>query len=167
MDITCDLTDRKILSELDKNSRQSNSQIAKKLKISREKVEYRIKQLLRRGVIHKFPTIINPTKFGYSMHKLYFQFQHLSVEKEKELIAYLFNNPYVQWITSCKGKWDMNIIIFAQNVEHFNDIMKDFYNRYGQYIFSQNFNITLAVGNMEKSWILKEKKNVQHYYLYC
>ncbi len=152
-----DLIDKKILAELDKNSRQSNSRIAKSLKISREKVDYRIKQLLAKHIINKFPTIINPTKFGYSMHKLYFQFQNLSREKEQELIHYLKANPYVQWITTCKGRWDMNIIIFSQNVEHFNNLIKDFYNRYGPYILTQNFNITLAIGNMQKGWILKEK----------
>ncbi len=157
-----DLTDRKILAELDKDSRLPNNQIAKKLRFSREKVDYRIKQLFRKGIIKKFPTIINPTKFGYSMHKLYFQFQNLTIEKEKELISYLHKNPYVQWITSCKGKWDMNIIVFAHNVEHFNELVKEFYNRYGQYIFNQNFNITLAVGNMEKGWILKEKSHYSH-----
>lgn len=157
MSLNLDLTDKKILAELDKNSRQPNSQIAKTLKISRERVDYRIKQLLQKGIIQKFPTIINPTKFGYSMHKLYFQFQNLSLEKEQELIKYLKANPYVQWIASCKGKWDMNIIIFAHNVEHFNNLIKEFYNLYGQYIFTQNFNISLAVGNMQKGWILKDK----------
>lgn len=152
-----DLIDKKILSELDKNSRQSNNQIGRKLGISRERVDYRIKKLIKQKVIRKFQTLINPTKFGYSMHKLYFQFQNLSQSKEKELIDWLVENPYVQWVTSCKGKWDLNFIIFAHDVEQFNEIMQEFYNKYGEYIFSQNFNITLSVGNMEKGWILGEK----------
>jgi len=152
-----DLIDKKILTELDKNSRQSNNHLAKSLRISREKIDYRIKQLVSKHIIKKFPTIINPTSFGYSMHKLYFQFQHLTPEKEQELIHYLKANPYVQWITTCKGKWDMNIIIFAHNVEHFNQLMQEFYTHYGHYILTQNFNISLAVGNMQKGWILKEK----------
>ncbi len=157
MNIKLDLIDKKILAELDKNSRQSNSRIARKLRVSQERVDYRIKKLLREKVINKFPTIINPTKFGYSMHKLYFQFQNISPQKEREIIDWLVKNPYVQWVTSCKGRWDMNIIVFANDVEHFNKIMLEFYDLYGPYIFDQNFNVTLAVGNMEKGWILKEK----------
>ena len=158
--VRLDLIDKKILVQLDNNSRQSNNIIAKKLRISREKVDYRIKRLLKNGVIKKFPTIINPTKFGYSMHKLYFQFQNLNPEKEKEIIDWLVKNPFVQWVTNCKGKWDLNIIVFAHDVEHFNSIMQEFYNTFGEFIYSQNFNITLAVGNMEKGWILKDKNHM-------
>lgn len=157
--VKLDLIDKKILVQLDKNSRQSNNKIAKKLKISRERVDYRIKRLLDKKIIKKFPTIINPTKFGYSMHKLYFQFQNLSSKKEKEIVAWLVKNPFVQWVTDCKGKWDMNIIVFANNIEHFSIIMQDFYNDFGTFIYSQHFNITLAVGNMEKGWILKKSTN--------
>ncbi len=159
MDDKIDLIDKKILTELDKNSRQSNNQIGKRLKVSRERVDYRIKRMLQKGIIKKFPTIINPTKFGYSMHKIYFQFQNLSPIKEGELISWLVKNPFIQWVASCKGKWDLNAIVFANDVEHFNFIMQEFYNKYGEYIFSQNFNITLSVGNMEKGWILGEKKD--------
>jgi len=155
-----DLIDKKILSELDKNSHQTNSSIAKKIKISRERVEYRIKKLIDLKVIKKFPTIINPTKFGYSMHKLYFQFQNLTPSKEKEIIKWLVDNPFVQWVTNCKGKWDLNIIVFAKDVEHFNSIMQEFYNTYGEWIYAQHFNITLSVGNLEKGWILKNKNHV-------
>jgi len=159
MEEIIDLLDKKILTELDKDSRQPNNRLSKKLGISRERLEYRIKQLQKKGVINKFPTIINPTKFGYSMHKLYFQFQNLPAEKEKELSNWLIKNPYVQWVTNCKGKWDMNIIVFAHNVEHFNEIMQKFYDLYGDYIFNQQFNITLSVGNMEKTWILPQKNH--------
>jgi len=157
MNIAIDTVDKKILAELDKNSRQPNSTIAKKLRISRERVDYRIKQMVKSGIINKFPTVINPTKFGYSMFKLYFQFQNLTPEKEKELIKWLVDNPYVQWVTSCKGRWDMNIIVFAHDAEHFSSVMQEFYNKYGEFIFSQNFNVSLAAGNMQKGWILKEK----------
>lgn len=158
--IKLDLIDKKILAQLDKNSRQTNSSIAKKLKISRERVDYRIKKLISNKIIKKFPTIINPTKFGYSMHKLYFQFQNLTPKKEEEIIDWLVKNPFVQWVTNCKGKWDLNIIVFAHDVEHFNSIMQDFYNTYGEWIYSQHFNITLAAGNLEKGWILKEKNHL-------
>ncbi len=152
-----DIIDKRILTELDRNSRQPNSIIAKKLRISRERVDYRIKQLTSIGIINKFPTVINPTKFGYSMFKLYFQFQNLTTKKEQEIIKWLVQNPYIQWVTSCKGRWDMNIIVFAHDSEHFSKIMQEFYNLYGEWILSQNFNVSLAVGNMEKGWVLKEK----------
>jgi len=46
-----DLKDRKILYELDLNCRQSNTQIGKKVGLSRKVVEYRIKKMEEEGVI--------------------------------------------------------------------------------------------------------------------
>jgi DNA-binding Lrp family transcriptional regulator len=96
--VELDLIDKKILVRLDRDSRRSNSSIAKELRISRERVDYRIKNLIKKGVIRKFPTIINPTKFGYSMFKLYFQFQNLEPKKHEELVKWLVSNSFVQWV---------------------------------------------------------------------
>ena len=43
MAIKLDLKDKKILEQLDLNSRQSNSQIAKKVGLSKDAIGYRIK----------------------------------------------------------------------------------------------------------------------------
>jgi DNA-binding Lrp family transcriptional regulator len=158
--VELDLIDKKILVRLDRDSRRSNSSIAKELRISRERVDYRIKNLIKKGVIRKFPTIINPTKFGYSMFKLYFQFQNLEPKKHEELVKWLVSNSFVQWVTECKGSWDLNIIVFTEGPEHFNSLMQPFYDLFGEWIYSVHFNITLAVGNMEKEWILKEPRHI-------
>ena len=54
-----DLKDRKILYELDKNSRQSFADIAKKVRLSKEVVQYRVKRLQDEGYINYFsPTLV-------------------------------------------------------------------------------------------------------------
>ena len=63
--------DRKILYELDKNSRELSSKIAKKLNTSRQTIEYRIKNLSKRGIIESFNTAINTYKIGYKLYKFY------------------------------------------------------------------------------------------------
>ena len=69
--IALDLTDRKILAELDKNCRIHNSILAKKVNKSREAVKYRIQQLQNKGIIQNFITSIDPNKLGYYMFKIY------------------------------------------------------------------------------------------------
>ena len=46
-----DKTDRKILYELDLNARKPHSQIAKKLRINRSIVSYRINEMKKKGII--------------------------------------------------------------------------------------------------------------------
>ena len=81
--VKLDLTDRKILAELDKNCRISNSALAKKVNKSREAVKYRIQQLQKRGIIEKFITSINPNKLGFYMFKVYLKLENIPEEREK------------------------------------------------------------------------------------
>ncbi|MEK6937524.1 MAG: Lrp/AsnC family transcriptional regulator [Nanoarchaeota archaeon] len=153
-----DLIDRKILYELDHNARLPLTQMAKKLRISRETLNYRIKNLEKEGVITKYVAQIDPTKLGYSVFKLFFKFQNLSREKEKELLDWLINNPYIYWVASSKGKWDLNITVFARNISHLDEILSGFINKFGSFIAEQEFNTTLKVGILSKNWLMESKK---------
>ena len=60
-----DKKDQEILYELDLNARQSNAQIAKKVRLSKEVVGYRIKRMLEDEIIIGFYSVIDVTKLGY------------------------------------------------------------------------------------------------------
>lgn len=153
-----DLIDRKILYELDLNARMPTTRIAKKLRQSRERVNYRINNLIKKGIIRKFVTMINPAKLGYSIYKMFFKFQNMTKEKEQEVINWLVENDFIYWVATAKGRWDLNITIFARNINHFEEIMADFIAEFGEHILEQEFNTTLEVGIMSKDWILTEQK---------
>ena len=76
-----DLIDKKILNQLDLNSRQSDSEIGKKIRQSKQVVNYRIKKLLENGIITAFYPHINIANLGYSMHKFYLQLRNISKTK--------------------------------------------------------------------------------------
>jgi DNA-binding Lrp family transcriptional regulator len=59
-----DEIDAKILHELQSNSRESNTEIAKRLKISEGTVRKRIDSLVKEGIIARFSTILS-TKAGF------------------------------------------------------------------------------------------------------
>lgn len=149
-----DSTDAKIILELDRNARAPAKQIAKKVGVSTEVIGYRIKNLLKRRIIKKFVTKIDPVKFGYDVYKFYFKFQNISKEKETELIQWMCDNKNINWIASCKGKWDLNITVFAENINKLDDIMAEFDNRFGTYVLEREFNVTMSVGVFFKDWIV-------------
>ncbi len=156
-----DLLDKKILYELDINSRISLIRLAKKLSVSREVVNYRITKLVDQRYIRKFVTMINPSKFGYLIYKLFFKFQNLDAKTKKQMLLWLRNNDYVYWIADCQGRWDMNITIFANDVHHFDEILSNFITYYGKYVLEQQFNITLEVNVLNKQWILPSRDFVK------
>jgi len=133
-DIKVDTKDKKILYELEKNARQPISQIAKKVKLSKETVNYRIKQLEKKNVIAGYPTSINSSVLGYNLYRLFFKFQNTTPKKEEEIISYLKKIPSIARLCSLEGNWDLTVSMSAKNVFEFKRIYDKFIHKYGKYI---------------------------------
>ncbi|MED4877968.1 Lrp/AsnC family transcriptional regulator [Anoxybacillus geothermalis] len=56
--------DKRILEMLHENSRISYTDLGKEIGLSRVAVQARINNLIEKGIIEKFTTVINPTKIG-------------------------------------------------------------------------------------------------------
>ena len=100
------LKDRKILYELDKNARITNSEVAKKVGLSKDSIGYRIKQLESKGIIRGYRTLINFEDLGYSLYRVYLRFVDLSESKLKEIIEFLKKEKNAWWIGRLDGSWD-------------------------------------------------------------
>ena len=77
-----DSLDKKILSELMRNSRTPVTQLAKKVRSSREVVNYRISKMQKNGIILKFVTEIDTNLLGYQSASA---FINIKAKKENEL----------------------------------------------------------------------------------
>ncbi len=124
-----DLIDKKILFELDKNSRIPTTQLAKKMNISRETCKYRIANLVKNDVIDRFSAIINPSNLGYKMYKIHLQLTNIGEEREK-FYDYLYTHPNVYWIGICNGSWDLILTMFADDAQQFYRMINEILYRY-------------------------------------
>jgi DNA-binding Lrp family transcriptional regulator len=119
--VRLDALDKKLLYELDSDSRQSLSQLAKRLREGRDRVSYRVERLVREGVIRQFTVTINPYRLGYTLYKTY-----LKVSKQRgryeSLIKLLGAHPRVYWIADCDGRWDLIFATFARSPFEFFEI---------------------------------------------
>ena len=84
-----DSRNKRILYELWNDARIPASQIAKKLNLSREVVEYRIKQLIKDKYIQEFITIIDTNRLGYKQYTIHLQLKNFEEEKEAERVRML------------------------------------------------------------------------------
>lgn len=154
-----DSIDKKILFELDLNSRTSDSQIAKKLKISRDVVRYRISKLIGEEYIHYFMTIINSMKLGFNWYRTFFKFENLNPKIENEIITYLQNKS--SWITKVEGRWDLNTGIFIKNVYEFKDFMDDFLLKFSSFIKEYEVSIVTKMYVHHKNYLLTKKQDYE------
>mgnify|MGYP000094311830 CR=1 FL=1 len=88
MVMTLNKRDQKLLKILDLDARQSNIQIAKKLKISKNVVNYNIKRLEDEKLIKGYNTLVNASKLGYFFFRVYVDFYERDINVDDELIKY-------------------------------------------------------------------------------
>lgn len=131
-----DKVDRKILTELDKNCRIASTRLAKIVGKSRQAVEYRINQLVEKGIITGFQAAINPHKIGYRLHKIYLKLKNIPDEKER-LLKYLRGSGIVYWMGECSGTWDLIFAVFARNDYEFFELKNDLISKFNKLIVGE------------------------------
>jgi len=129
-----DTKDRKILFELSKNCRIATTQLAKKVGLSQQTVDYRIKRLLKQKIIKSFITEIDIQKLAYERHIMYIQLKRIDEKKEEEILEYLVNHQFLTWVVTSTGKWSIILDIIAKDIQHVNSIVEGIKEKYGKYL---------------------------------
>jgi DNA-binding Lrp family transcriptional regulator len=111
-----DLTDKKILCELDANCRTPFSKMAKKLRISRNVLDYRIKKLEKEKIIKNYICSVNLGKLGYKNYKIYCKMNSMAPSKEKDFIEFVTNEKRIIHFLKTEGSFDYAFVMAAQNV---------------------------------------------------
>ena len=127
-----DLLDKKILTELDQDSRQSYSQIAKKVRTSRTVVEYRVKRLIESGIIISLSAFVNPAKFGLTSWKVYLQFHNKNEEINQAITQFLQEEKRVWWVIKCEGNFDLMFLVLTKSVHEFYEFLSDFQSKFSR-----------------------------------
>jgi len=152
-----DLKDRKILYELDIDSRQSFSQLGKKVGLHKDVVAYRVKKLQEKGIIKNFYTEVNGYKLGYSKAKFYLTYQNITPEIKQEIIDNLVKSSYTDIVHSLEGQYDLVVISEVENIPKFYNIWKNAINQYRDYFSNQIFCVESMSINFKKTFLLDEK----------
>ena len=103
--IKLDKKDKLILKILETNSRESYASIGKKVRLSIEAVDYRIKKFYNYGIIYRLFAEPNLVKLGLKTYRVYLKVENLSQKEEDELISYFMNHPKGQFFAEVEGRF--------------------------------------------------------------
>jgi len=135
--VNIDEFDLKILKILSLNARLPTTEIAKQLNSTATIIRYRIKKLIKTGVIQGFGVILDFGKIGY-------RFYHINISlknymKRLKIIDYIRNNPHLYCIERALGETaDLELEFYLENVNQLHQIMEDISMKFPEDI--KNFN---------------------------
>lgn len=158
MEKKLDVKDRKILYELDVNSRQTNSEIAKKVGLSKQVVGFRIKRMSHEKIISFFYSVIDISKLGFAVHKNFLRLQNLDRGKEKELIDFLINSPNIVWVASCDGKFDLAFGTWAKDMAFLDKTITELNKKFGEYIAERQIATIIRGDYFVRDYLIKKEK---------
>lgn len=121
-----DKIDQKLFLELDTNPRIALSKLAKKLRISQQVADYRLKRMLNQEKITKLATIINLKSLRQEHYRVFFTFNAQKEYSNKEIFKYLKNRKGIYWASRIGGKYDLLIVLFVFDFEEFDAFIEDF-----------------------------------------
>lgn len=132
--MTIDKTDEKILAYLDNDARTPNTKIAKALRLNKNLVNYRIKNMEDSGLIKGYYTMIDSYLLGYQGYRFYLKFQYTDQKKEAEMMDYLVNQKNTWFVAYLRGRWDMAAILWVNEQQELVDSINSFISKYREFI---------------------------------
>jgi DNA-binding Lrp family transcriptional regulator len=134
-----DLKDRRILYELDVDSRQSFRNIGRKVGLSKDVVANRVKKLKEMGIIQRFFAYYDILQLGYNFLRFYFKFQYVTPEIKKEIINHFMNDDNVNNLFSTEGSYDLGVLMMVENISDIYPLWRKTLEKYGDYFSIQVF----------------------------
>ena len=152
-----DLKDKRILYQLDLDSRQPLTQIGKKVGLKKDVVSYRIKKLQDKGIISNFYTVIDAYKLGYNVFRFYLNFQYTTQQIKKQIIDFLVKTKYTWVVNSIIGKYDLVVLLWLKNINEFYHFWEQLLDKYGDFFERKIFSVYVKAFSYPHSYILLEE----------
>jgi len=157
MQINIDLKDRKILYELDKNARISCAQIGKKVGLSTEVVNYRIKKLEENKIITQYQTEVDYNKLGLIHFKIFLRFKGIDLRTEEELYKKIESIPQIVWIAKCRGEWDCMLSSTVESISQLDEIKDNVLHLANEYIAKKSVSISTNIWSSPRKYLLNKR----------
>ncbi len=134
-----DNLDEEILKILANNARMPIRDIAKRIKTTARKVQYRIKELERKGVILTYKVHVEPRAMGNIFCKAIVYLSSSTKQRLNQFVHYASSLQGVVWPQRVIGNWDFEIDFELENYEQFQDIMFDLREKFSDIIMDYEF----------------------------
>lgn len=152
-----DMTDRKILSELDKNARISYSELGKKIRVAKETVKYRIQNLEKKGIIQSYYATINLAKTGHIVYRNYIKLQNTHPKIEEKIIDYLIKNEKVAVFFRIQGHYDLAFGYITKKIWDYEKFWFEFKKIFGEYFADVHLSLFTEYIEFSRIYLLDKK----------
>ncbi len=123
MNYKIDKKDIEILKLIGNDAQIPLYEIADKIKLSPDAVSYRIKNLVKSGVIQRFVPDIDLCKLNYLWYVVLLNIPALDKRKEEKLNGFFLNDKNTVWATKAIGKFNVLAYFFVTDIKDLHETL--------------------------------------------
>ena len=153
-----DQKDRRIVFELDRNSRQSINELAGITKLSRDVVSYRMKQLEKAGIIQKYIAVIDYGRFSYQFIRLYLGLQNTTPEIEENIARFFVEEKHCQIVFRSSGRHDLVAGFLVKSLAEYQRIYDRFLQQFRAYVAHRFISLFLSYHHFCRNYLVDKKQ---------
>ena len=150
-----DKKDKKILYELYKDARASNTQLAGRVGLSKEAIAYRLKRFERENILTKITTIVDYYKLGYKQFQLRIKLTSEGKIKKDEFIEEVKKIPQISTIIKITGQWDYTLQILVKTIQEFQELYDSVLNNIGNLIAKKSAALIFNEAHLSPTHLLE------------
>ena len=129
-----DEEDKKILKEISENARINIVDLAEKTKLTRDIVSYRLKKLIKEGIIAGFSFYPNLDKISLNLYKMILRIKNFDQESERQVKSFVSSHKKANQMLKLIGSWDLEIEFEIENEDELYKILNELRKRFSNII---------------------------------
>ena len=133
------------------------SEIAKQVKLSKQVVSYRMRNLEKAGVIEGYFAIINIYALGIAHYRVHLRYQNMTAKDEQQLLEFITHHPGVSWIIQLYGDLDLAYIVWATSITEFEKTFEDINSRFGHLFKEKHFSIGIRLYHYRHKFLVDKE----------
>ncbi len=160
------LKDTKLLFYLDYDARCSLADLSKKLNLSKQNINYKIKKLEEEGIIEKYVAVVDIHKLGFLTYRAYLRLGKVTDKDLRDIETYLAANENILWLVSISGTWDYEIVFVAKSYIEFDKQLSAIKEHLQEKLVKYNVSMSIVNLHYKKDYLIGNKRdfgNIAYY----
>lgn len=153
-----DPLDKRILAELDSDSRITLAELARKSRCSIQTAKNRVTRLIRSGVIKKFHASINTACLGLQMFELYLKLRTPDAKTTTKMITHLNGERSVTWTARFSGYYDLGCAMRAPATTVVADVVDRLVGSFGALLSRKSVQMNIRMEYLSRNYLSRSPR---------
>ncbi len=127
-------SDWRVLNALSGDARVSLTDLARKTGLSVDQVRYKIRGLVREGIIQAFWAVLDLEKFGLQRFDLLVKLKSMDAKAKERMKTYFLNHPHVVRAILAFGPYDLWVNLACEDLSKCHQIVQELSERFASHL---------------------------------